>query len=239
MLDGIDLIISTVYREQNYLEATLKSLAADQPIGTDLPISLVVGSPISTHLDRYQLSPGITIVEMGPNTWAWIKNSNVFHRASWNYYRCLAQCAKGARGTLIFEDDVQFARGWRSRLDCTLIALEERYGADFVLAVYAPFAFAVHGQLYAKYPRAKFFGTQGVYYTARTRVGFAKYLKKRGLVANEDGYDHLLRDYLLKEDLPLLATTPSLIQHVGETTTGLGVWHRAPNFVEDVTAELY
>lgn len=239
MLDGVDLVISTVCREENYLEATLESLALDQPIGVDHPVSLVVGSPVTTHLDHHRSRPEVKVIEMGPNTWAWIRNSNVFHRASWNYYRCLTQCAEGTRGTLIFEDDVRFAHGWQPRLGCTLVALEERYGANFVLALYAPFDIASHGRLYAKYPRAKFFGTQGIYYTAKTRSGFAKYLKAHGLAANEDGYDHLLRDYLLKADVPLLATTPSLVQHVGIKTTGLGVWHEAPGFVEDVTAEPY
>lgn len=236
-LDKINLVISTVCREENYLEATMKSLAEDHPAGFDQPVSLVVGSPVTAYLDHHRLRAGVTVIEMGPNAWAWIKNSNVFHRASWNYYRCLTRCDEGTRGTLIVEDDVQFARGWRVRLDCTLMALEEQYGADFVLAVYAPWTFPLHGQLYAEYPRARFFGTQAVYYTAKTRDGFAKYLKAHGLAANENGYDYLLRDYLLKADLLLLATTPSLVQHIGKKTTGLGAWHFSPNFVEDVRAE--
>lgn len=237
MLNGIDLIISTVCREENYLDATLKSLNTDQPININTPLSLVVGSPDTTYLNHHQSCPGVTVVEMGPNIWAWIKNNSVFHRASWNYYRCLTQCVRGTRGALIFEDDVQFAHGWRPRLDCTLTTLEERYGTDFVLAVYAPLELAFHGQLYAEYPRRRFFGTQGVYYPAKTRDRFAKYLKAHGLVANKKGYDYLLRDFLLQADLPLFATTPSLVQHIGKKTTGLGVWHQAPGFMEDVTME--
>lgn len=238
MLDKINLVLSTVWREENYLATTLDSLSSEYPIRSDQPVSLVAGSPQIAHLTPYRSKPGVTIIEMGPNVWSWIKNNNLRHRATWNYHRCLTQCVGGERGTLILEDDVKFACGWRFRLDITLAALESRYGSRFVLTIYDPHNYAPReSRLYAEYPRKSFFGTQGVYYPANVRQKFAKYLKVTGVVSNKNHYDYLLRDYLIQEDIPLFATAPSLIQHMGKNTTGLGVWHQAPGFVEDVTAE--
>lgn len=122
----------------------------------------------------------------------------------------------------------------------TLAALESRLGSKFVLTIYDLHNWQPkENRLYAEYPREKFTGTQGVYYPAKVRQDFAKYLKVKGVIANKNHYDFLLRDYLLQEDIPLFATSPSLIQHMGRNTTGLGVWHQAPGFSEDVTSEPY
>lgn len=238
-LEKINLVISTVWREEGYLDATLTSLSSEYSIRSDQPLFLVVGSPETAHLASYRSCPGVIVVEIGPNAWAWIKNNKLRHRATWNYHRCLTQCDGGERGTLILEDDVKFACGWRLRLDMTIAALESRFGSDFVLTIYDLHNWQPKEScLYAEYPRERFTGTQGVYYPATMRQGFAKYLKVKGVIGNKNHYDYLLRDYLTQEDIPLLATSPSLIQHMGRNTTGLGVWHQAPGFIEDVTAEL-
>ena len=237
-LEKINLVISTVWREEGYLDATLTSLSSEYPIRRDQPVFLVVGSPVTTHLDGYRSQPGIVVVEMGQHAWGWIKNNSLRQRATWNYYRCLTQCTGGERGTLILEDDVRFACGWRSRLDKTLAVLESRFGSRFVLTIYDPYGWQPKGSyLHAEYPRERFTGTQGVYYPAKMRQGFAQYLKVKGVIGNKNHYDFLLRDHLIQEDIPLFATSPSLIQHMGRNTTGLGVWHEAPGFVEDVTVE--
>jgi hypothetical protein len=236
-LNKINVIISTVWRKEGYLHATLESFS-EYGISEDQPVFLVVGSPNTTHLDCHRSQPVIKVFEMGPTTWAWIKNNSLQHRATWNYHRCLTQGVGGERGSLILEDDVRFARGWRRRLDKTIAVLESRYGADFVLTIYDPWNWpAKENELYAEYPREQFTGTQGVYYPAKMRQAFAKYLKVKGVIGNKNHYDYLLRDFLIQGDIPLFATSPSLIQHMGRNTTGLGIWHQAPGFVEDVTQE--
>lgn len=238
MLDKINLAITTVWREENYLDATLNSLLVEYPVCEDQPLSLVAGSPNTSYLAGYRSLPGITVIEMGSHAWSWIKNNDVRHRATWNYHRCLTQCIAGERGSLILEDDVRFACGWRRRLALTLAALEGKFGSEFVLSIYDPWdCTPSENHLYAEYPREHFTGTQGIYYTSRVRQGFAKYLRTKGVIANKNHYDYLLRDYLIQEDLPLFVTSPSLIQHMGINTTGLGIWHQAPGYIEDVTAE--
>jgi len=241
MLNNINLVISTVWREGNYLGATMDNLLLEYPICGDQILCLVAGSPVTTHLEQYRPRPGISIVEMGPHTWAWIKNNITLHRATWNYYRCLTYPPAGQRGTLILEDDVRFARGWQARLDTTLVALEEQYGSDFILALYAPW-FSVmegirRGQLYVEYPYNKFFGTQGIYYPAKIRQGFARFLRVHGVKANKNHYDILLQQYLREANTPIFATAPCLIQHMGKTSAIETPWHESADFMEDVTAE--
>ena len=237
-LENINLAITTIWRKENYLDATLSSLFVEYPASHDQTISLVIGSPHTEHLADYRPLAGIIIVEMGLHAWSWIKNTDVRNKATWNYYRCLTQCDMGKRGSLIIEDDVKFARGWRQRLDITLAALEAKFGSEFVLTIYDGYAwYPKESSLYAAYPLPAFAGTQGVYYPAQVREGYAKYLRRHGVIANKDHYDYLLRDYLAQENLPLFATVPSLIQHMGKNTTGVGAWHEAPRFLEDVTQE--
>ena len=240
-LDKINLAISTVWREENYLEETLVSLLSEYTINNAEPICLVAGSPETVYLDQYRHLPGISIIDMGPNTWSWIKNNITLHRATWNYYRCLTYPIAGTRGTLVLEDDIRFARGWCGRLNVTLTALEKMHGSDFVLALYAPW-FSVlkgveDGSLYVEYPHNRFFGTQGIYYPSKIRLGFSKFLKRHGVTANENHYDILLQQYLFQSDIPIFATAPCLIQHIGKTSAIQTPWHESPDFVEDVTAK--
>lgn len=240
-LSKINIAISTVWREEDYLDATLESLLVEYPKSVQQPVCLVVGSPVTTHLDCYRAQRGISVVEMGPNTWGWIKERQTHHRATWNYYRCLTQPLAGTRGTLVLEDDIRFARGWSARLDATLSALEEQCGSSFVLALYAA-SYSVQkgrqcGQLYAEYQHEHFWNTQGIYYPAQVRQGFAKYLKVHGVMGNEHHYDFLLRGYLIQAGIPLFSTSPSLIQHTGKTSVIQNNWHESADFMEDITAE--
>jgi len=241
MLNGISLVVSTVWREVDYLGSMLNNLIIEYPKSVQWPVYLVAGSPVTTHLEDYRSQPWTVVVEMGATTWSWIKDSYVHYRATWNYYRCLTQPGAGERGTLVLEDDVRFARGWCTRLDATLAVLESRHGSDFVLAVYAAWFSASKArqpnQLYVKYPHEEFCGTQGIYYPSKVRQGFAKYLKVHGVVANEDHYDAILRKYLIQANIPLFATTPCLIQHMGRASVIETFWHESADFMEDVTAE--
>ncbi len=242
MLDDFDVVVCTIWREGNYLEQTLSNLTVERPLRADLPVSLVLGSPLSGYVDQYRQVSGVSVVDMGPSTGAWIERLPLRHRATWNYYRCLTQPASTARGTLVIEDDVRFAQGWLARLAVTLAALEASSVEDFVLSLYCPSDFPLagyfRGELSVEYPLGWFYGTQAVYYTAKTRQGFGAYLKKHGVVANREPYDVLLWQYLSEAGLPLLATAPSLVQHRGKQSTGLGGWHEPPCFFEDVTRPL-
>jgi hypothetical protein len=74
-----------------------------------------------------------------------------------------------------------------------------------------------------------------MYYPETVRAGFADYLKCHGVDSMRLPYDVLLRNYLWKERIRLVATFPCLFQHIGEISTGLGNFHKTRQFLSDVT----
>ena len=225
----IDIAITTIARENNYLDTTLQSL------GTKNNIKLVVGSPDATYLDFYRGLPPYMVLDCTSEDWLQIMGESVWHRASWNYWRCLNGDLRYDNGILIFEDDIKAAAGWREHLDKTITAIEEHHEQNYVLALYSPYKREAYkqGLLYESYPTRLFYGTQGMYYPEKTRVEFTRFLHAFGVSTYRIPYDMLLREYLMNTGTCLLATSPSLIQHIGAVTTGLGGrFHRAPSFIE-------
>jgi hypothetical protein len=72
-------------------------------------------------------------------------------------------------------------------------------------------------------------------FAGRALAGFRGYLLERGVESWTWPYDLLLQGYAISEGIPILATMPSLVQHMGARTTGLsGHFHAAPSFAEEV-----
>jgi hypothetical protein len=228
----VDCAMMTLDREGQYIHQTLISMAPNYRI------TLFPGSPSSAYLDCYRKNRWLQIVPTTAEDWELLEPMGPNQRASWNYWRCLTQGNQYSNGLLLFEDDVQFAQGWRGRLFRTLPAIEATYGPDFVLALYACYPFVREGYeagaLYSPYPAVAFYGTQGMYFTETTRQQFADYLKKHGVDTYRLPHDILLKEFLDKTGFPLFATTPCLIQHIGRTTTGLGSFHQTDGFIEAI-----
>lgn len=240
----ISLAVMTVDRPQAYLHDTLPSLRREWTAG--LPM-LFPGSPASAFLERYR-AKGFTIHETSEQDWEMIHLWNPHRKAMWNYWRCVSQAAVDkdgpCAGRLVFEDDVKFTTGWRGRFLKTLEELYAAHGPHFILSLYSPHdavnqAWLETEQLAVPYATAAFMGTQGVYFPEPVRRDFAEYLRIYGVDDNLMPYDCLLGNYCEQCQVPLFATVPSLVQHVGVQTTGLSggqaVGHTSPSFVEDVT----
>ncbi|MGO8926568.1 MAG: hypothetical protein ACLQU3_06750 [Limisphaerales bacterium] len=215
----IDLAISTVYRPENYLHELIERL----PKAT--PIRLIVGSPNYGYLERYRLNSYIEIIGVDPTDWERFKDYTVLHRASWNYWRCLACGVRRGRrkGLLILEDDVLPAEGWEDCYEKVIEQIEAQYGEEFVLSLYTSntilFESGAADRCYTRYP-PPFFGTQAMYYPEPIRVAFAEHLKHEGVDSFLKHYDGVLRDYVAVTGIPLFVTTPILFQHIGEVSTG-------------------
>jgi hypothetical protein len=229
----IDFAIMTVARPTVYIHELIASLRPD------LPIRLIVGAPDCGYLERYRSNPFMEIIEVLAEEWEHFQNCGVHHRACWNYWRSLILGSRipSCKGLVVFEDDVIAARGWESRFHDTINQIEAVYKRPFVLALYT--ALNIRPLLdaqtyYVYYPVPFFYGTQAMYYPEKVRVEFADYLKRNGVASMRMPYDLLLREYLWQERIPLFATIPCLFQHVGEISTGLGLFHKARQFRADV-----
>jgi hypothetical protein len=230
----IDFAIMTVARPTVYIHELIASLRPD------LPLRLIVGAPAYGYLERYRSNPLREIIEVGAEEWAHFQHRRVHHRACWNYWRSLTLGPRtpSCRGLVVFEDDVIPARGWENRFHETVNQIKEVHKGPFVLALYTAVNLPSppHARIYyVGYPVPVFFGTQAMYYPEEVRAGFADYLKRHGVDSMRLPYDVLLRNYLWKERIRLLAAIPCLFQHVGEIGTGLGNFHKTGQFLSDVT----
>eukprot|EP00741_Cyanophora_paradoxa_P005572 tig00000911_g5402.t1 len=83
------------------------------------------------------------------------------------------------------------------------------------------------------YPR-EFYGTQAIFFSDAVVDGMAAFMLQKAKVPSafdRTPYDHLIRHYCNANDIPLFATTESLVQHVGRRSTGLATFaHRSPNW---------
>jgi hypothetical protein len=229
----IDFAIMTVARPTDYIHELIASLRSD------LPVRLIAGSPDYGYLERYRSNPFREIIEVPAKGWEHFQDRRVHHRACWNYWRCLTLGPRtsSCEGLVIFEDDVMPARGWESRFYDTVDQVEAACQGPFVLSLYCPIRLppTPDSQTYfAPYPTARFYGTQAMYYTEEVRVGFADFMKAYGVNTMRHPYDILLRMYLLNAGIPLFAAKPSLFQHVGEISTGLGKFHKTRQFHNEV-----
>jgi hypothetical protein len=229
---GIDYAITTVQRPGGYIHKTMASL------GPDLPLRLVVGCPDASYLDAYRCHPQVEIMDLPASQWEEMQKYKVHRRASWNYWRTLVLGAKRSpcRGLAIFEDDVKLARGWRARLGATISRLESIAGTNFVLALYIarsgrPEARCV-ARSFQRYDIDNFWGTQGMYYTDSLRLAFANYLKAEGVDKFRIPYDILLKEFLKRRNIPLFVAVPTLVQHIGMVSTGLGNFHNTEWFAD-------
>lgn len=228
---GIDIAISTVDRPKGYIHKLMAQLPSD------LPVRLIVGSPVYSYLTRYRRRTATEIVGVDLSEWNQLKNSSVLHRASWNYWRCFVYGARSSnsKGLLILEDDVLPAKGWKDKMLEAIALIESVYGAEFSLSLYTAYSKLAKPKkpniAYRPYPVLMFGGTQAMYYSEPIRAAFAEYLRREGVDKIRLPYDYLFREYLTQTGTPLFVTTPCLFQHIGAVTTGLShIFHHAPAF---------
>jgi hypothetical protein len=223
-----DIIIMTVSRPGSYIHQTMASLAPDREV------TLMVGSPAADYLDQYRVNPLLKIMVPGDDDFAFLEDSTVGRRAAWNYWRCLGAGANNSR-LVIFEDDVIFAVGWEARTRRTIERIEQNH-RDYILSLYYPYPREESREGFIEYPLCKFYGTQGVLFGGRTASEFRVFLDERGVRRWTLPYDLLLQRYTTEAGVPLFATVPSLVQHIGVLTTGQsGHFHTTACFVDDVS----
>jgi hypothetical protein len=231
----IDYRVLTVARPVPYIGRLLARLHPD------LPVTFLVGSPAGEYLGEWRSNPSFEFLFPEDNEWLSLKEHSVHHRASWNYWRALTlgRSALCRKGVVVFEDDILPVINWEAQLYGAMAEIEAFYDGPFLLALYAgqPQLEALRlPYRIAPYPSEVFYGTQALYYPEAVREGFSQYLKNNGVDAFRIPYDHLLREYLILTATPAFLMVPCPVQHIGEISTGLGVYHKSTSFT-DVTPQ--
>ena len=237
MKENIKLVISTTDREPAYIHRTLASLFLSGPEAHGFtPVHLMVGSPDERYLGDYAHSDAVHVHPLGKEEWRTIRDWGPHRRCCHNYHRCLTLPLEGSRGLVVCEDDLIFQNGFYSRLLATVDEIEAKAGVavDYALAAYAAYDFRnnrdePNGELFCPYGVAGFYGSQCVYYPRNVIPKLAELVLAEGVKRYSEPLDMLVKA-AYREFRGFFACRTSLVQHIGERTTGLGGFHQNPTF---------
>ena len=200
------------------------------------PVTLVVGNTDTDYLRPYYKLPGIVIKVPSQRAWkAFEAVAKGKHQlASWTLWRTLQVAVKQANHceyAVILEDDVIPMAQWEVALMHLTKAITEVHGSSFVLSLYrAGLRIPASGQRsigYGRYPLNSFFGTQAMCYPMEVLPRLIDYIHRMSIAAYSNPYDIVVSRFTQEMNIPLIFSVPSLVQHVGVQTTGLGTFHQS------------
>jgi hypothetical protein len=208
----------------DYLPNTLDSLKRSDWSATTLLINLVLGSPDESSIEPYRGDDRLRIVP-----WQMPTPRDLRVAFNLNHARAL-RLGAADRDCIILEDDIAARSDWLARSALAVAEIEACEDRPFILALYYPFdRYApATGKYAAPYQPTSFYGTQGMYYTAAVREPLAAYMTDPANISRLGG-DLLIGEWAAAH-ASLYTTRPSLLQHCGRETTGLGHFHRAFDF---------
>ena len=157
------------------------------------------------------------------------KQDETRHRDSqYNYARALFTTKEG----LIIEDDVKLSRYFDKALDEVIRNIPT---PRYAVALYSCYNWTQDNfnEVIAKYPIDMFYGTQAMLYDIETAREFGAYLLEN---IGKEPYDLALKTFIktVNPEVILYASKLSLVQHMGDVSTGLGNGHQCFNFLDDV-----
>lgn len=207
----------TVYtcdRDPSYLEETVQSIPPEMEAEIvwqkENPRVPIKHSSILLHTPKPYLQVG--------------------HNSRLNYGLALLYSTDG----LIIEDDVILSTNFIRYLNTAKKLIPcDRY----VLSLYSCYKWKFEEKFQlVHYPTELFYGSQAMYYDAVTKREMAAWVLD-GLIMETEPHDFAVRAYCKEFDIPLFTLNYSLVQHIGEVTTGLGYHHQCINFIDDFSEE--
>lgn len=250
MRPKISVQVATVFRESGYVHRTLASLREtgffDDP--ENLPLHLVVGSPDSSYLDEYRRSSKEFVVHaMSEEEAERLKMGALtpMQRAGLTHSRCLDEGCKipDAPLVLVVEDDVRFAKGWMRRIERAVGEATSSLGDSWVMCLYTPLTDEPtiayqQGRSWYRKNYDWFFGTQGTLYPIEVARSFSAEIMRRCVNPYTTPYDLALAEHMRANKIPIVATAPCLVQHIGEVSQGVcNHFHQSKSFMETIPEE--
>jgi hypothetical protein len=151
------------------------------------------------------------------------------HRDSqFNYANALLHTVDG----LIIEDDVKLCKNFNWELEQRLAEIPTK---RYVIALYSCYNWNLYFKYneIAEYPVDMFYGTQAMVFDTETAKEFGTYLLDN---IGREPYDLALKTFIktVNPEVGLYASKLSLVQHIGDVSTGLGHQHQTFNFIDDL-----
>lgn len=247
--------VVTVPRSDGYIHRTIRSFEETGYFGCseDLPLRLVVGGLDASHLVPYRDRPDRFVIDELSQEEAsrmGFQFLGVKPKCAFGHYRAMLNVLaleSSWEAALICEDDIRFAQGWRIYLHKIAQEVNRQYDGRWMVTLYrlqhsrqmGISSQYRRGLKWLRLPEEEpFWGTQAILYSREALAVFPECLLENCIRKFVEPIDITLGRFAAKHDVAVIATAPSLVQHVGEKTTGQSEWfHQAECFLESVGEE--
>lgn len=227
----INIAISTVPRATTHIHDMIQQLK-DEGFFNDPavaqfikhPLRLVAGSSDVQYLERYRDGYDIVVDYMTSAEAIMVESfKKLEQRVAFNAARCLGGLAKECDYVLMLQDDGRFAKGWLPRLRATVEDAKNRLGEWWCLTLFAftdvPLPMPQDSRLWSHLVARGFIGGHALLFPTGAAHEFAKMLVANCFSDPPQYDDMLLRVFAAKTGIKLLASVPSLVQHMGRQST--------------------
>ncbi len=228
----------TIDRPGQYVHRAVKSLFDTGFLYRYPKLHLVCGSPEVEYLGQYRGNPKIEIHEMGFEGVELWKTMYPLAKCGLGHWRMLKVIGRHEWDeALLLEDDIVFSGGWHRYLEYILPQIKEKHGDGWMLALYQ------HEKCRAEYEKGNRWYRLGRYcgglaevHTRKSVEGMAEFLWDNTVKKYSGPSDQLMGRHCQEHGLAVLATAPSLVDHIGEVSVSKisGFYHRADVWQEVV-----
>ncbi len=209
-------------RTNNYIYRLIDTIG-------NIQLRIVVTGSDTSYLDKYTSNNKIEILNI---PCANIGNDKISKLTNqfWNYKHCLSNDVDENDGVLILEDDVIFSNGWNYKFESIISKLKLKFGDRFILSLFTSLPLCTVDTMpdlgFLPLPIHQFYGTQGMYYTNTIQKEIIDVFNTYNIKKIKP-YDLIIRDYLIKNDIPTFVVVPCLIQHIGRQSS----WNLSSNII--------
>jgi len=228
----------------NYVHRSIKSLTETGFFKRFSRLHLVLGCPSSGYVECYRDDPQIVIHEMSEAEKAEWQGLHIQSKCAYGHLRMikLLRTMHDWQEALFLEDDIIFAQGWLPYLDVILDEIQMMYGRLWMLTLYQHYGTKKeYAQNKRWYPiwlmpdRPYYHGGLAELHTREGLEGMEEALLSRSIRKFELPSDYVMGDFIFDKKGEVLATAPSLVQHIGKVSTGQsGLFHQADLFMASV-----
>jgi hypothetical protein len=237
----ISYSILTTPRKEPYLQRTIASLEKSGFFADPecIPLNLIAGSPEPKHLNPYRHDCRFAVHDMSKEE----ADGHLFDvagvalRATWGHRRCLHswRANEGAEAVCVMEDDVAVTSNFSAKVRGVVVDVRKNCGPQWVLTLYtpqstAPFDAMRDGKKWFFRGYDGYYGAQGIVYPNRVRDEYIAYLADHTINLP---HDLAMPEVMKKLGIPILASAPCLVQHMGSVSQGVsGPFHRSESFLQ-------
>lgn len=233
----MQVAISTTDREPAFIHEMLTTMTAKGQ-ADDLRIRCVVCGPDAGYLDRWH---GVVETEtLGKSGMRKLARLNPKRRIFFNAIRCLFGADRDD-SVLLCQDDIVFCDGWRSKLEQMMNVAPKhlarsqkrhrslgRHEDRYVLSLYASYDFKTRP--ICGYPTQKFYGTQCMCFPQQVVGDVADAMNEAFDGGRCPPDDIWLKEWCMRQDMPILCGIPNLVQHIGRGSTIGSAFHESPTY---------